>query len=224
MPVRGVIFDLDGTLVDTNWFHVEAWRRAFAAIGCDVPAEKIAARVGMGGDQLIPAVIGNVAAARDGNKLRSLYKEEFSAIAKRERFGVIPDSVMLLTELKRRGLKTALATSSPKDLLDLILCSAGLDFTKLVDETATADDAKASKPAPDVVLAAVKKLGLPPDECAMVGDTPFDVEACHHAGVRCCAVASGGCHTAEQLRAAGATAVWNDPADLVLHLDQALAG
>jgi HAD superfamily hydrolase (TIGR01509 family) len=210
--------------VDTNRFHVEAWRRAFAAAGYDVFAEKIAARVGMGGDQLIPAVIGKDAADRDGKKLRGLYKKEFSAIAKRERFGVVPGSVPLLTELKCRGLQTALATSSPKDLLELILHSAGVDFTKLVDETATADDAAASKPAPDVVLAAIKKLGLSPDECAMVGDTPFDVEACHHAGVPCWAVASGGCHTAEQLRAAGATTIWNDPADLLQHLDQALAG
>jgi phosphoglycolate phosphatase-like HAD superfamily hydrolase len=141
MSIRGVIFDLDGTLVDTNRYHVEAWRRAFAAAGYDVPAEKIAARVGMGGDQLMPAVIDKDAAERDGKKRRSLYK-----------------------------------------------------------------------------------LGLPPDECAMVGDTPFDVEACRHAGVRCWAVASGGCHTAEQLRAAGATTVWNDPADVLQHLDQALSG
>lgn len=224
MSVRGVIFDLDGTLVDTNWHHVEAWKRVFAAAGYDVPAEKIAAQVGKGGDQLIPTVIGTEAAERDEKKLRQNYTKEFTAIAKREKFAVIPGSVQLLNELRRRGLKTALATSSPKDLLDLILASAGVDFTKQVDGTATADDAGASKPAPDVVLAALKKLGLPAAECVMVGDTPFDVEACRRAGVPCWAVASGGCHSAEDLREAGAVSVWNDPADLLHHLDEALAG
>src|SRR5438105_9606749 len=103
MPVRGVIFDLDGTLVDTNWFHVEAWRRAFTAAGYDVPAETIAAHVGMGGDQLIPTVLGQAAYERDGKKLRKSYAEEFTAIAKRERFTVQPGSVTLLDELHRRG-------------------------------------------------------------------------------------------------------------------------
>jgi HAD superfamily hydrolase (TIGR01509 family) len=224
MPIRGIIFDLDGTLVDTNRHHVEAWRRAFIAAGYNVPTEKIVAHVGMGGDQLIPAVIGKDPYERDGQKLRKLYADEFTAIARRERFDVLPGSVTLLDELRRRGLKTALATSSPKDLLKLILGSAGVDFTKLVDVTVTADDAEASKPAPDVVLAAVKKLGLAPADCAMVGDTPFDVEACRRAGLPCWAVASGGCHTADDLRAAGAATVWNDPADLLEHLDEALAG
>jgi HAD superfamily hydrolase (TIGR01509 family) len=223
MPVRGVIFDLDGTLVDTNWFHVEAWRRAFASAGYDVPAERIAANVGKGGDQLIPAVLGNEVYKKDGDKLRKRYSDEFTAIAKKERFAVEPGSVTLLDELHRRGMKSALATSSPKDLLELILCSAGVDFTKLVDVTTTADDADKSKPHPDVVLAALKKLDLPANACVMVGDTPFDVIASRHAGAVCWAVACGGCHSAEELREAGAAGVWDDPADMLKHLDEALA-
>src|SRR5437870_5322338 len=116
MPLRGVIFDLDGTLVDTNWYHVEAWRRAFAAGGYDVPAERIAAEVGKGGDQLIPAVLGQNAADRDGDAVRKGYTQEFRTIAGRERFAVFPRAVELLDALHRRGLKTALATSSPQDL------------------------------------------------------------------------------------------------------------
>src|SRR5262249_5244110 len=89
--------------------------------------------------------------------------------------------------------KTALATSSPQDLLRVILNSAGVDFTKHVDVTVTADDAGASKSAPDVVLVAVDKLGLPPAECAMVGDTPFDAEACVRAhGTGCGGRGRGG--------------------------------
>src|SRR5262249_42865296 len=125
MPVRSVIFDLDGTLVDTNWQHVEAWRRAFAACGYDVPAERIVAEVGKGGDQLLPSVLGR-AAADDGKKVTRVYTETFKQIAGRERFAVQRGAVDLLDELRRRRLKTALATSSPQDLLRVILNSAGV--------------------------------------------------------------------------------------------------
>jgi HAD superfamily hydrolase (TIGR01509 family) len=224
MPIRGVIFDLDGTLVDSNWSHVSAWQAAFSAAGHDVPAEKIAAQVGKGGDQLVPAVIGKEADTRDGDRIRKAHGEEFEVITQRERFGVMPGSVTLLDELHRRGQKTAVATSSPKDLLEATLSCAGVDFTKLVDATTTADDAGASKPAPDVILAAVNKLGLSPAECAMVGDTPFDVQACQKAGGICWAVACGGCHTAAELRSAGARIVMDDPADVLDRLNELLNG
>jgi HAD superfamily hydrolase (TIGR01509 family) len=224
MDVRGVIFDLDGTLVDTNHFHVEAWRRAFAACGYDVPPAEIASRVGMGGDQLIPSLLGREAYDRHGKELRRGYTEAFLDIAGREHFRVFPGTTELIEQLRRRGIKTALATSSPEDLLRAILRSAGVDFTALVDEVITADEAGASKPAPDVVHAALKKLGLPAGRCVMVGDTPFDVEASRKAGVTAWGVAGGGCHSAESLRAAGAAEVWRDTADLLAHLDEALAG
>jgi HAD superfamily hydrolase (TIGR01509 family) len=222
MPFRGIIFDLDGTLVDTNWYHVEAWRRAFESFGYHVMAEWIAANVGKGSDQLIPTVVGRNGCEKHGIALRKRYSEEFTAIAERERFGVQPGSVTLLDELHRRGLKTALATSSPKDLLDLILCSAGVDFTKLVDMTTTADDAEKSKPHPDVVLAALQSLDLSARDCVMVGDTPFDAIASRHAGVTCWGVACGGCHSAEEIREVGAAGVWDDPADLLENLNIAL--
>jgi HAD superfamily hydrolase (TIGR01509 family) len=223
MPIRGVIFDLDGTLVDTNWFHVEAWRRAFAACGHDVPAETIVEHVGMSGDQLIPKVLGKEAAERDQKKLRSNYGKEFQAIAEREGFAVQPGSVTLLDEVHRRGMKTALATTSPNDLLEAILSSAGVEFRKLVDVTTMADDAGKGKPAPDVVEAAMRKLGLPKEQCVMIGDTPVDVIASRHAGIPCRAVACGRCHSAEELRQGGAAGVWDDPADLQAHLDNALS-
>src|SRR4051795_5439061 len=128
MPVRGVIFDLDGTLVDTNWFHVEAWRRAFAASGYETTKERLAAEVGKGGDQLVPSIIGEDADKRDGDAIRKRHNAEFREIAGRARFAVFPGAVELIAGLRRRGLKTALATSSPGDLLKATLKNAGVDF------------------------------------------------------------------------------------------------
>ena len=160
MPPRGAIFDLDGTLVDTNRFHVEAWRRVFIAHGHDVPTDRIAAHIGMGGDHLIPAVLGQAVYDRDGKAMRKGYSEAFREIAHRERFRVFPGALELLDRLRAAGVKLALGTSSPQDLLDEIQRSAGVDFSAHVDVTTTADDAGASKPAPDVVHAALKKLGV----------------------------------------------------------------
>jgi HAD superfamily hydrolase (TIGR01509 family) len=222
MPIRGIIFDLDGTLVDTNWHHVEAWRRTFAAAGYEVTKDRIAAEVGKGGDQLVPTLIGEDADKRDGDAIRKRHNQEFRAIAGREKFAVFPGAVELIEELRRRGLKTALATSSPDDLLKETLKNAGVDFTSLVDVDTTADDADASKPAPDIVQAAVDKLGLPPGECVMIGDTPFDVVAAKRAGVACWGVTCGGCHPAAVLTEAGAAEVWTDPAAILANLNREL--
>ena len=220
MTLRGVIFDLDGTLVDTNRFHVAAWERAFAALGYDVPAERIVPQVGKGGDHLIPALLGLDVYDRDGKALRARHADAFRDIAGRERFAVLPGAVELTDRLRRDGIKTALATSSPQDLLRATLRSAGEDFTARVDVTVTADEAGASKPAPDVFEVALDKLGLPAAACVAVGDTPFDVAAARRAGMECWAVACDGCHSAAGLRAAGAAGVWRDPADLLSHLDE----
>jgi phosphoglycolate phosphatase-like HAD superfamily hydrolase len=120
-------------------------------------------------------------------------------------------------------LRIALATSAKMDYLDATLESAHLDLKLVVQEIVTADDAASSKPAPDIVVADVQKLGLAPDQCVMVGDTPHDGEACGRAGVPFIGLRCGG-WSAEALRAAGARSVWTDPVDLLEHLDAALAG
>ncbi len=221
MALDAVIFDIDGTLIDSNPAHVEAWVQAFAARGYRVAADRITVEIGKGGDKLVPSILGAEADRRDGDALREAQKEAFLALARRTKLPVFPGAEELITELRRRGMKTALATSSGGEQLDGLFRSAGVDFRKLVDEATSADDAKESKPAPDILQAAIVKLGLAPTQCAMVGDTVYDAEASRGAGVACLGVRSGG-NAAETLMRAGARAVWRDTADLHDHLEQAL--
>jgi HAD superfamily hydrolase (TIGR01509 family) len=221
MALGAMIFDIDGTLIDSNPAHVEAWVRAFGRLGYKVAADRISVEIGKGGDKLVPSILGASADRADGDRLRDAQKEAFLALAKRTRLPVFPEAREVLTELRRRGLRTALATSSSGEQLDGLFASAGIDFRELVDQTTSADDAAASKPSPDIVEAALGKLGLAPGECAMVGDTVYDAEACRAAGVACLGVRSGGNDPATLMRA-GARGVWRDTADLLQHLDQAL--
>ena len=221
MALGAMIFDIDGTLIDSNPAHVEAWVQAFGRLGYKVAADRVSVEIGKGGDKLVPSILGASADRKDGDRLRDAQKEAFLALAKRARLPVFPKARELLAELRRRGLRTALATSSSGEQLDGLFASAGIDFRELVDQTTSADDAAASKPSPDIVVAALAKLVLAPGECAMVGDTVYDAEACRGAGVTCLGVRSGGNDPATLMRA-GARGVWRDTGDLLQHLDQAL--
>ena len=219
--MRGMIFDVDGTLVDTNPAHVDAWRRAFKRFGYDVPTERIVVEIGKGGDKLVPSILGEPAEKRHGDALRRAQKEEFLAIAKREHFRVFPGVPELFRALRNRGIRTALATSSDDRHLDATLASAGIDLRSMADVVVTKSDAGSSKPDPDVVVAAVDKLGLSPAQCAMVGDTIYDAQACQAAGVVFIGVLSGG-SSEPALLEAGARAVLRDVAHLLVELDRAL--
>ena len=221
MALDGMIFDIDGTLVDSNPAHIEAWVSAFAELGYRIPADRIAREVGKGGDQLVPSVLGDEAEAREGGRLRELQRQAFLAIAACRTLPVFPGVPELFRALADRGIRTALATSSNMEHLRGTLRSAGVDLPELADELITKDDAAASKPAPDLVLAAAEALGLSPAQCAMVGDTPYDAEACTGAGVVCLGVATGG-FGEQELLDAGARAVWDSVADLGGDLDRAL--
>jgi HAD superfamily hydrolase (TIGR01549 family) len=219
--VRGMIFDVDGTLVDTNPAHVEAWRRAFQRFGYDVPTERIVVEIGKGGDKLVPSILGEEVEKRRGEALRRAQKEEFLAMAKREHFRVFSGVPELFRALKNRGIKTALATSSDDKHLDATLASAGIDLRSMADVVVTKSEAGASKPDPDVVVTSVEKLGLSPALCAMVGDTIYDGQACQAAGVVFLGVLSGGSSEAALLEA-GARAVFRDVGHLLVELDRAL--
>ena len=112
MALGAMIFDIDGTLIDSNPAHVEAWVQAFGRFGYKVAADRVSVEIGKGGDKLVPSILGASADRKDGDGLRDAQKEEFLALARRTRLPVFPDARELLAELERRGLRTALATSS----------------------------------------------------------------------------------------------------------------
>ena len=216
------IFDMDGTLVDNNWTHVRAWRQAFSDLGYRIPEDRIAIEVGKGGDMLVPTILGADADRKDGATLRRGHGEHYLQLAKEERFEVVPGAEELLAELRQRGMKLVLASSSKKDEIEAVEKNTDVGWTGMFDAVTSADDAESSKPAPDLIHAAVKKLKMSPAQCAMVGDTPYDAIACRNAGVVCLGVLSGRCHTREQIRKGGARAVYKSTAEILGHLDGVL--
>jgi phosphoglycolate phosphatase-like HAD superfamily hydrolase len=216
-----VIFDLDGTLVDTNDAHVQAWQEAFRDLGHDVPRGRIDQEIGKGGDQLVPSILGHEGEARDGKALRTAHEARFLTIAANSAFRIFLGTNALLSELRQRGIDTAIATSSQQNHLDAIIASCGLDITRLVSAVITGSVAAKSKPAPDLVQAALVELGSDPLSTVMVGDTPYDGEASARAGVAFLGMLCGG-RPAEILVKAGARALYANPAELLLHIDDAL--
>jgi len=223
MALDALIFDLDGTLVDTNGAHVESWVRTLARFGYRLGADRIGPEMGKGGDNLVPDVLGPEADTRDGDAMREMVADEYVKIVTTERrLRVFDDVVELLAATRARGVRTALATSSGDRQLDATFRSAGIDLREHVDVVVKKDDVERSKPQPDVVLATLDKLALSPAQCAMVGDTPHDAESAKRAGVVTLGVLCGGYNDERTLRGAGARRVWRDPAHLLAELDDAL--
>jgi HAD superfamily hydrolase (TIGR01549 family) len=205
-----VLLDVDGTLIDTNYHHALAWYRAFRDNGIVLPLSRIHRHVGMGGDQLIPALAGEDV------------DEEALSDARKERYRELIDEVSplagareLIEELKERGYGVFLASSAPEDELDHYLDL--LDARDLVDGWTTDDDVEATKPEPDLVKAAREKAGG--GDAVMVGDTPWDIEAARKAGLETATVITGG-FSEQELREAGAAAVYDSLVELRRHLDQ----
>ncbi|HEY9016033.1 MAG TPA: HAD family hydrolase [Gemmatimonadales bacterium] len=221
MTLRALIFDVDGTLIDTNPAHVEAWCRAFRRFGFDVTPDDIVPEIGKGGDKLVPSLLGEKVENEYGEDLRKAQKEEFLAIARQQKFRLFPGAVEIFAALKQRGIRTALATSSDEKHLEATCASAGFDFRRLSDVVVTKEPSEESKPAPDLLLAALERLSLPASQCAMVGDTIYDGQACQAAGVVFLGVLTGPATEAELLEV-GARGVWRDVGQLLADLDHAL--
>ena len=209
-----IIFDVDGTLVDTNYLHAVAWWRAFQDVGEDVPMYKIHPLIGMGSDQLVHRLIGRE--SEDASDRHSHHYEPF-----KEEIKAFARASELLAEVDRRGARVVLATSSDEEDLARLREAVGAD--EHIDEVVSKGDVEHSKPAPDIFEAALKKLKLDPDRTLVVGDTPWDVEAAAKLGVETVCVLTGG-SAAEQLEEAGAIAVYEDVAELLTKLDESPLG
>jgi HAD superfamily hydrolase (TIGR01509 family) len=212
---RGVIFDVDGTLIDSNDAHAHAWVDALCEYGHQVDFARIRPLIGMGGDKLLPEVIGVADDTPEGKAISGRRADIFRARHLSE-LRPFPKVRELVERLERDGRKVTVASSATKDDLVALLDKAGLRH--LADDSASKDDAERSKPDPDIVHAALGRLGLPPAEVVMVGDTPYDVEAAKRAGIRAIAFRCGGGWTDADFT--GAAAIYDGPADLLAHLDE----
>jgi len=209
-----VIFDVDGTLIDSVDFHAEAWERAFAAFGLTFPLSAIRAQIGKGGDQLMPVFLDKDTLEARGGDIEdfrgNLFKRDYLA-----RVRGFPEVRALFDFLNDAGIKTALGSSAKQDELEVYKKAAGIDDLDMIETTA--DDAAKSKPHPDIFEAALARLGLAADEVLVVGDTPHDVEAANRADLRTIGMLCGG-FSEVSLLDAGAVAVLKDPAALLAAL------
>jgi len=208
LKFEGVIFDVDGTLVDSNDAHARAFVEAFREFGFEIRFEKLRRLIGMGSDKLIAELIG-----RDDESLAERKKALF-----RQRhlpaLRAFPCVEELLAALRARGLKLAVASSAAGDELDALLERA--HAKRYLEARTDAGDAERSKPDPDIMQAALRKLALPAARCVMVGDTPYDAEAAQRAGLAFVGVRCGGWSDADLHPAIG---VYRDAADLLRHVE-----
>ena len=208
MVLRAALLDVDGTLIDSNDAHARAWADIFREAGLDIPFERVRPLVGMGGDNLLPT-LGIDGESEQGKELAERrgahFKETYLRTIK-----PFPGVRGLLEKMRDEGLDLAVATSSSKGDLKALLDIAGV--ADLIDTKTSADDADSSKPDPDIIEAALKRVKARPAEALMLGDTPYDIEAAAKAGVKTVALRSGGWND-DGLK--GAVAIYDDAAHLL---------
>jgi HAD superfamily hydrolase (TIGR01509 family) len=215
-PRRIAVVDVDGTLVDTNYQHALAWYRAFRSLGETFPVWRIHRLIGMGGDQLVAALGGDEVEARIGDEARDRWLREVDPMMAET--ALLPGARQLLVALKERGHRVVLASSGKPHHVERALDL--LDARELADAWTTSEDVESTKPAPDLLQVALKKIGEPVDApSVVVGDSVFDVEAAKNAGMPAIVVRSGGFGD-DELRDAGAIGIYDTPADLTAALDE----
>ncbi len=214
MP-KAVLCDLDGTLLDSNHFHAEAWQRTFAEFGIASSFDDMVKQIGKGGDQVIPCFVPKDRLEELEEPIKEFRKRLFHR-EYMDRIVPFSDARRLLERMRQQGLRIAVASSSAANDLEAFLLL--LKIHDLVEENTTSDDAEQSKPSPDIFQASLKQLGLQPEEAMVLGDTPWDLEAAAKAGIPAVAVTCGGWKV-EQLKAAGAIEVYRDPADLLRNFE-----
>lgn len=205
-----VLFDIDGTLLDTNYFHSVSWWYALREAGEDIAMARIHPLIGMGSDQLLTELLGE---EREGlsdlhGKYYKAYKGDLHAF---------PKAADLLAAVAGRGVQVVLATSSEEEDLDQLLEALGAG-DDVISEIVHGDMVGSSKPAPDIFAVALERLELDPEQTMVVGDTRWDIEAAAKCGLEVVTVLTGG-STRRDLDDAGAVAVYEDVADLLANLD-----
>lgn len=216
MTVTAVLFDIDGTLVDSNFLHVDAWQRALAELGSPTDAWRIHRAIGQDSDRLLRSVAGDHDEQwmSDASALHSRYYRE---LAPRLRaFDRVPE---LLRAVASRGIAVVLATSAPEDELAMLLDV--IDAPDAIHATTSADDVETAKPDPGILKVALERARATPSDAIMVGDSVWDLTAAARAHLRSVGVLSGGVGAGE-LAEAGAFAVYDDPAGLLRNLDAIL--
>ena len=217
MAAPAVLFDIDGTLVDTNYLHVHAWRRAFTEIDIDVESWRIHRRIGMDGSELLSELVPDSSDDADRAKiLHSRFYEETAHLIR-----PLPGSRELLGAVAASGLQVVLATSAPEDELSML--RRALDREDIVSAVTSSDDVETAKPRPDIVAVALERAGVSSQRAVFVGDTVWDIRAAARAGVPCIGFESGGI-ARRDLEAEGAVDVFADPADLLARLADSPVG
>jgi HAD superfamily hydrolase (TIGR01549 family) len=203
-----ILFDIDGTLVDSTYHHAVAWQRAFDRHDIAIPLWRIHRTIGMGGDKLVAEVAGADIEERHGDALRGAWREEYVEI--KTEVKPLPGASELVITLAGAGYRVALASSGDPEFADEALDD--LDIRDAVTVLKTSDDVDGSKPEPDLIEVTLDALGT--RRAVLVGDTPYDVESAERAGLRCVCLRSGGYSEAELVEA-GATLVVDVPEDLI---------
>jgi HAD superfamily hydrolase (TIGR01509 family) len=209
------VLDIDGTLVDTNYQHALAWYRAFRRHQIVLPVWRIHRHIGMGGDQVVEALTDARTERELGDEIRGAEKELYFELI--DEVEPMEGARQLIAEVGRRGHLVVLASSAKEDEVERYL--EVLDARELADAWTTSADVEATKPAPDLVKAAIERVGGSPEDAVMVGDTPWDVHAARAAGVQTIAVLTGG-FAIEELRESGAADVFESVAELRAELDR----
>ncbi|MEP6708300.1 MAG: HAD family hydrolase [Pyrinomonadaceae bacterium] len=209
--IKAVIFDIDGTLVDSVDLHAQAWKETFKHFGKDIPYQQVRHQIGKGGDQLMPVFFSRDELDEFGKRMETFRSELFE----REflpRVRPFPKVRELFERTKEEGKKIALASSAKAEEIDFY--KELLRIEDLVEEEASADDAEKSKPHPDIFEAALNRLNVRPAEAIAVGDTPYDADAAGRLRIKTIGMRCGGFPETE-LTSAGCIAIYDDPADLL---------
>jgi HAD superfamily hydrolase (TIGR01549 family) len=215
----GVLFDVDGTLVDTTYLHAVTWGEALRQAGHDVPMATVRRAIGMGSEEILDHLVGEKRDKSGDESLTTahltLYKQFWG------RLRPLPGARALLRECAGRGLQVVLASSANQEELDAL--RSALDTDDAITAATSSSDAGSGKPSPDILQAAMDEAGLTADRVGFVGDAVWDGVAAQRAGVPFVGLTCGGTSAAE-LRTAGAVEVWRDPAQLLARLDVSVLG